>query len=83
MRVVLALGAIAWRAWLDHLARTGHALPRPRPAFSHGARVELGGRVLLGSYHVSQQNTQTGKLSPGMFDAVREARRAIRSPGER
>jgi uracil-DNA glycosylase family 4 len=73
VRVVLALGAIAWRAWLDHLGRAGHALPRPLPAFAHGARVELGGRLLLGSYHVSQQNTQTGKLTPSMFDAVLRA----------
>ena len=68
--VVVALGAIAWRAVLDHHARTGGTVPRPRPPFAHGARVELGPRVLLGSYHVSQQNTQTGKLTPRMFDAV-------------
>jgi uracil-DNA glycosylase family 4 len=63
VRVVLALGAIAWRAMLER-----H--PRPRPPFAHGALVDLGGRWLLGSYHVSQQNTQTGKLTPAMFDAV-------------
>jgi uracil-DNA glycosylase family 4 len=78
VRVVLALGAIGWKAWLDHAARHGALLPRPRPAFAHGARVEVGGRVvLLGSYHVSQQNTQTGRLTPAMFDAVlRNARNA-------
>jgi uracil-DNA glycosylase family 4 len=78
VRVVLALGAIGWKAWLDHAARHGAVLPRPRPAFAHGARVDdVGGRVLLGSYHVSQQNTQTGKLTPKMFDEVlRDARRA-------
>jgi uracil-DNA glycosylase family 4 len=74
VRVLLALGAIAWRATLDHHARLGVSLPRPRPAFAHGARLELPGtgrpRWLLGSYHVSQQNTQTGKLTPAMFDAV-------------
>jgi uracil-DNA glycosylase family 4 len=71
VRVVLALGAVGWRAWLDHTSRLGHALPRPRPAFAHGARAEMpGGELLLGSYHVSQQNTQTGKLTPAMFDAV-------------
>ena len=73
VRVVLALGAIGWRAWLEHVARLGHVLPRPRPAFSHGARVDVGGTLLLGSYHVSQQNTQTGKLTPAMFDAVLKA----------
>jgi uracil-DNA glycosylase family 4 len=76
VRVLLALGAIAWRAVLDHHARLGAALPRPRPAFAHGARWEMHGvgpqRWLLGSYHVSQQNTQTGKLTPAMFDAVLE-----------
>ena len=70
VRVVVALGAIAWRAWLDREEERGISLPRPRPAFAHGARVELGERVLLGSYHVSQQNTQTGRLTPAMFDAV-------------
>ena len=69
-RVVLALGAIAWRAVLDHLARRGVSLPTPRPAFGHGAIAELGDLSLIGSYHVSQQNTQTGRLTPAMFDAV-------------
>jgi len=79
VRVLLALGAIAWKAVLDHHARLGAALPRPRPPFAHGARLEVRGRWLLGSYHVSQQNTQTGKLSPAMFDAVlAEARRLAR-----
>jgi uracil-DNA glycosylase len=72
VRVMVALGAFAWRAVLDHHRRTGGTLPRPRPAFAHNARVQLGTRWLLGSYHVSQQNTQTGKLTPGMFDAVLE-----------
>jgi uracil-DNA glycosylase family 4 len=70
VRAVVALGAIAWRAYLDHCARRGIAVPRPRPPFAHGAVVEIGAKVLLGSYHVSQQNTQTGKLTPAMFDAV-------------
>jgi uracil-DNA glycosylase family 4 len=70
VRVVVALGAIAWRAWLDHL---GDEAPRPRPAFAHGASLATGGRLLLGSYHVSQQNTQTGRLTPAMFDAVLRA----------
>jgi uracil-DNA glycosylase family 4 len=79
VRVVIALGAIAWRAWLDHAARLGDPLPRPRPTFAHGARFEIGGRVLLGSYHVSQQNTQTGKLTPAMFDRVLAAAIATKS----
>jgi uracil-DNA glycosylase family 4 len=79
VRVFLALGAIAWRAVLDQHVRAGGSLPRPRPAFSHGAIEQLGSRWLLGSYHVSQQNTLTGKLTPGMFDAVlSEAKRRRR-----
>jgi uracil-DNA glycosylase family 4 len=72
VRVVVALGAIAWRAYLEHERRTGGGaeMPRPRPAFGHGSVVELPRCTLLGSYHVSQQNTQTGKLTPEMFDAV-------------
>jgi uracil-DNA glycosylase family 4 len=76
VRVVVALGAIAWRAYLDHLERRGVPVPRPRPPFAHGARLELGSPtgktapLLLASYHVSQQNTQTGKLTPPMFDAI-------------
>jgi uracil-DNA glycosylase family 4 len=85
VRVFLALGAIAWRAVLDHHVRTGGTVPRPRPAFAHGARLKLAGtgtssgRWLVGSYHVSQQNTQTGKLTPAMFDAVlSDAKRRLR-----
>ena len=71
VRVVLALGSIGWNAVLGHFARHGIALARPRPAFGHGAEAALRpGLVLLGSYHVSQQNTNTGKLTPPMFDSV-------------
>ena len=71
-RVVLALGAIAWHAYLDHAGRRNVQL-RPRPPFAHGARTDLPSpvsAVLLGSYHVSQQNTQTGRLTARMFDAI-------------
>jgi uracil-DNA glycosylase len=71
-RVVLALGEIAWNAVLDSLARTGVVLPRPRPRFAHGAesRVPRAPFAIVGSYHVSQQNTQTGKLTVRMFDRI-------------
>jgi uracil-DNA glycosylase family 4 len=75
-RAILALGAIAWAAVLGSLARGGVPLPRPRPAFAHGAELRLDGApALLASYHVSRQNTQTGRLTPVMFDAV--VRRAL------
>jgi uracil-DNA glycosylase family 4 len=77
-RVVLALGGIAWRAALDESRRReSHAGKRPK--FGHLAKHPLaGGRWLLGSYHPSQQNTFTGKLTEPMFDAVfAEARRLL------
>jgi uracil-DNA glycosylase family 4 len=77
-RVFLALGAIGWNASLMALTRSGVALPKPRPAFGHGAQVPLpGGRTLVGCYHVSQQNTQTGRLTPAMFDAVMDQVRRL------
>jgi uracil-DNA glycosylase len=76
-RVVLALGAIAWSAYLGYLRRRGHRPPRPRPPFAHQAEllVTAPHPRLVGSYHVSQQNTQTGRLTPAMFD--RAVQRAI------
>jgi uracil-DNA glycosylase len=77
LRAVVVLGAFGWQALLPVLARAGWAVPRPRPRFSHGADVTLApaaaGRrelQLLGSYHVSQQNTFTGKLTPAMLEEV-------------
>lgn len=70
-RVILALGRIAWDAAMALAGRMGGDVPRPRPAFGHGAEVLLAPRLrLIGSYHVSQQNTFTGKLTPAMFDAI-------------
>lgn len=75
VRVLLALGGLAWASSLRVLAEHGAAIPRPVPAFAHGAEEEIdvpgrGGMTLLGSYHVSRQNTNTGRLTPAMFDAV-------------
>jgi uracil-DNA glycosylase family 4 len=70
LRVVLALGALAWRESLEALAANGAPRLKPRPAFSHGAEVRPGKYQLIGSYHVSQQNTFTGRLTPALFDAV-------------
>ena len=69
--VVVALGAIAWTAVLRAFARAGHPVPRPAPRFAHGAVAELpGAPALVGSYHPSRQNTQTGRLTPAMLDAA-------------
>ncbi len=69
-RVIFALGKIAWDAALAFTARNGETIPSPRPAFGHGAELNLDIIALIGSYHVSQQNTFTGKLTPAMFDAA-------------
>jgi len=71
LRVLVALGAFAWDGALRALSALGHAT-RPRPRFGHAAEAALGPFVLLGSYHPSQQNTFTGKLTPQMLDAVFE-----------
>jgi uracil-DNA glycosylase family 4 len=74
--VLFCLGGIAWRAALGVLAARGLEIPRPRPAFGHGAECAVGDTVMLGCYHVSQQNTFTGRLTEKMLDAVlRRARR--------
>jgi uracil-DNA glycosylase family 4 len=79
VRVVVALGKIAFDAWLHRLRRLGIA-PRPRPRFAHGEVVDLGpGQpLLLGCYHPSRQNTNTGVLTADMMVQVfRRARRII------
>ncbi len=71
-RVFVALGKFGFDAVSAHLGL------RPRPAFGHGAEVDLGGgRALLGCYHVSQQNTFTGRLTETMLDAVMARARAL------
>jgi uracil-DNA glycosylase family 4 len=73
LRVVVALGAFAWDAWWPTLSSVyGVPPPRPRPRFGHGAlwRGPAHAPALLGCYHVSQQNTFTGRLTDGMLDEV-------------
>ncbi len=71
-RVLVPLGAFAYEGLCRILGI------RPRPPFAHGVEVVLGdGRWLLGSFHVSQQNTFTGKLTEPMFDAVLLRARAL------
>ena len=69
-RVLLALGSFAWDGALRALAALGHPQPRPKPRFGHLVEATVGPYALLGSYHPSQQNTFTGKLTQPMFDAV-------------
>jgi len=73
--VAVVLGGFGWQALLTTLAEQGWDVPRPRPRFAHGAEVRLEGPagrgiVLLGCFHVSQQNTFTGRLTAPMLDAV-------------
>ena len=70
VRAIVALGAFAWDGALRALRELGHEVPAPRPAFGHGASVRIGPYTLVGSYHVSQQNTFTGRLTVAMLDAV-------------
>ena len=69
-RTVVALGAFAWDGSLRAIKAITGEIPRPRPKFGHGAEVEAGGWTLIGSYHPSQQNTFTGRLTEPMLDAV-------------
>jgi uracil-DNA glycosylase family 4 len=83
-RVIVCLGGFAWQAIWPRLAALGFAVPRPRPAFGHGAEVtlpptaspataSLAGEhpvLLVGCYHPSQQNTFTGRVTPSMLDDI-------------
>ncbi|MFC5993854.1 uracil-DNA glycosylase [Pseudonocardia hispaniensis] len=80
LRAIVVLGGFGWQALLPVLAATGWVVPKPRPRFGHGAHTELApgapGRAplrLFGSYHVSQQNTFTGRLTPQMLQDVLDA----------
>ncbi len=90
LRVIVCLGGFAWRAMWPVLGRCGFAVPRPRPAFGHGAQARVAGpgrpdgMLLIGCYHPSQQNTFTGRVTPAMLDAVFNGARSaagLESPG--
>lgn len=79
VRCVVCLGGFAWQGVWPALRQAGYGLPRPRPAFGHGAEVELEPPppverrdpvLMLGCYHPSQQNTFTGRVTEEMLDAV-------------
>jgi uracil-DNA glycosylase family 4 len=84
VQVVVALGKIAFDVWLRVLKRRGAQVPSPRPQFAHGAAVRVSAPAglpgtLLGCYHPSRQNTNTGKLTPAMMASVfRKAKKLLR-----
>jgi uracil-DNA glycosylase len=77
VNVIVALGSFAWRSCLKAAGDLGAFMPRPRPRFGHLAEADLGRYHLLGSYHPSQQNTFTGKLTEAMLDAAFQRARAV------
>ncbi|HET7665186.1 MAG TPA: uracil-DNA glycosylase [Mycobacterium sp.] len=71
LRVVVALGGFAWTMLWPALKAAGYDVPPRRPPFGHLREAQEGsGPLILGSYHPSQQNTFTGKLTEEMLDAV-------------
>jgi uracil-DNA glycosylase family 4 len=82
LRVVVALGKIAFDAYLNYLKRRGQLASRKKYVFRHGAKYEmLDGKILLATYHPSNQNTQTGKLTKEMFVKIFEEARRL-APGK-
>ncbi len=81
VRVVLALGQFAYESVWRHLVRSGVPATGPRPPFGHGRQVDVGELTVVTSYHVSQQNTFTGRLTEDMLDDV--VRRCVRIAASR
>lgn len=81
--VIVALGAYGWEAALRAVAAVAGpgVVPRPRPRFGHGAEVAVGPYVLVGTYHPSQQNTFTRKLTQPMLQAVLARARELAADG--
>jgi uracil-DNA glycosylase len=80
VRVLVALGSYAWDAAIRTVAALDHPTPAPKPRFGHGAEAIVGPYRLIGTYHPSQQNTFTGKLTQPMLEAV--MRRAVGAANE-
>lgn len=81
LRVVVVLGGFGWQALWPALAAAGRALPARVERFGHGREVDTGELTVLGCYHVSQQNTFTGRLTEPMLDAVLGRARAVAGGG--
>jgi uracil-DNA glycosylase len=80
VRVVVALGKIAFDVWWRMMSRRGVAI-KPRPAFAHGAMFKPTGEpVVIASYHPSRQNTNTGKLTPAMMASIFRKAAALTNP---
>lgn len=81
LKAVVTLGGFAWNQLFRTAGILGLPVPRPRPPFGHGAEAaltsEVGAPTVLGSYHPSQQNTFTGRLTEDMFDTVWDRARAL------
>jgi uracil-DNA glycosylase family 4 len=77
VRVVVALGHIAFQAYLSARRELDLYVPSPKPRFGHGVSYELDRITLIGSYHPSQQNTFTGRLTKDMFEAVFQQARQL------
>ncbi len=69
-QTIVALGGFAWDGSLRALRHLREDVPRPKPRFGHAAEASIGSWTLIGSYHPSQQNTFTGRLTEPMLDAV-------------
>jgi uracil-DNA glycosylase family 4 len=82
LRVVVPLGMIAFKTYLTSRRELGLDNPHPLPQFSHGGLIKLADSMtVISSYHPSQQNTQTGKLTKEMFDSVfRQVRDVLDRP---
>jgi uracil-DNA glycosylase family 4 len=75
LRVIVALGSFAWDGVLR--ASAGRGVPKPKPRFTHRAEAEIDDLTLVASYHPSQQNTFTGKLTEAMLDSVFDRAREL------
>lgn len=81
LRVIVPLGAVGWDATLRSLDALGYGVPSPKPAFGHGAEATIGRFTLVGTYHPSQQNTFTGRLTQPMLREVLARARQIATDG--
>ena len=78
--VIMCLGMVGWNATIAALRDIGMNLPRPKPKFAHGSVCKIDRTTLLGCYHVSQQNTFTGRLTENMLDEVLNVAKQLVKP---